>query len=213
MRTLGRTVVLCGVIASAAARAQSPAELENPGQVAAVQERLYRMSQELALGVGVLPLDAFYKGVTPSLSYAWHFSDTFAWQIGRASYSYNVNTQLRQQLERQFGVLPTAFDVVEWFAGTDIIWSPLYGKTSFMNTQVMHFSGHLIAGGTVFRMNTGFRPALHFGVGVRLFHSRFISFRLDVTDNLVIPLQWPVSNIVNVPHVSLVTALNFGSSE
>src|SRR5687767_13524288 len=91
------------LLSSAQAFAQAE-ELENPGRVSAVQERLFRMNQELSLGVGTLPLDAFYKGFGPQVTYTFHFSDTFAWQVGRGMYSYPAYTGLRQQLERDFGV-------------------------------------------------------------------------------------------------------------
>lgn len=53
-------------------------DLENPGTVSAIQDRAYRMQHELDLSVGVLPLDAFYKGLYAQVSYTAHFSDTFA---------------------------------------------------------------------------------------------------------------------------------------
>src|SRR5579872_5200332 len=93
-------------------------ELQNPGSVLAVQERTYRMNHELTLGIGVLPLDAFYKGLTAQVSYTFHFTDTFAWQVGRFTYSYDVDTGLKSQLLTQYGVLPTQFSEVQWIAGS-----------------------------------------------------------------------------------------------
>src|SRR6478735_2888186 len=104
-----RSWIAAAALMPAVALAQSE-ELEHPGKVAAVQERLFRMNQELALGVGTLPLDAFYKGFGPQVTYTFHFTDSFAWQVGRGMYTYAAPTGLRQQLERDFGVLPTAFE-------------------------------------------------------------------------------------------------------
>lgn len=188
-------------------------ELENPGKVAAVQERLYRMNQELSLGVGTLPLDAFYKGFGPQVTYTFHFSDTFAWQIGRGMYSYAAPTSLRQQLERDFGVLPTQFETVQWMAGSDLVWSPIYGKTSFLNQRVLHFEAFAMVGGTLIKTTQSFRPALDLGVGVRVFNSRFVSYRLDVTDNVCIPTKATTITFLNVPTIILSVALNFGSPE
>ena len=195
-------------------RAQAEA-LENPGTVSAVQERLYRMNHELALGVGVLPADAFYKGLLASVGYTVHFTDSFAWQVGRGSYSYNLKTGLRQQLERDFGVAPTASafeDEVQWMVGSDLVWSPLYGKTAVNNRAVVHFTGFLLGGASVLKLNRadGFRPALNLGVGVRVFSSRNVSFRLDVTNNLVFAGG---TRLLNVPTIQLSTALDFGATE
>ncbi|AGC42683.1 outer membrane beta-barrel domain-containing protein [Myxococcus stipitatus] len=196
------------------ARAQAEA-LENPGAVSAIQERLYRMHHELYLGVGVLPADAFYKGLVGSVSYTYHFSDTFAWQVGRGTYSYNIQTSLRRQLERDFDVAPTASafeDQVQWMVGSDLVWSPLYGKTAVLNSSVVHFEASLLVGGTVVKIDRadGFRPAVNLGVGVRMFSGKTLSFRLDVTNNVVFA---GASRIINVPVVQLGTAFNFGATE
>src|ERR1700687_1418 len=173
-------------------------ELENPGTVSAVQDRQYRMNHELSFGVGVLPIDAFYKGLLAQLGYTYHFSDSFAWQVGRGAYSYDVDTGLKAQLQRDFGVLPTAFDQVQWMVGSDLIWSPFYGKSSFLNRSVRHFELYLIGGGSVLKLTSAFRPAVNLGLGARLFTGQHISFRLDITDNVVI-----TSHPFNVPTVQL----------
>ncbi|WP_224370241.1 outer membrane beta-barrel domain-containing protein [Hyalangium versicolor] len=190
--------------------------LENPGTTSAVQDRLYQMNHELTLGIGALPADAFYKGYIAALSYTYHFSDNFAWQVGRGAYSYNVETSLRRQLERDFGVAPTSSaheDEVQWMVGSDIVWSPIYGKTSILNSKVLHFEAFLLGGATVFKLNReggGFRPAANVGVGMRVFKSNHISFRLDVTNNVLFAAP---SRIINVPTVQLATAFNFGATE
>lgn len=209
-----RAPILAVALALVPATALSQTEeLESPGTVAAVQERLFRMNQELALGVGALPLDAFYKGFGPQVTYTFHFSDTFAWQIGRGMYSYPAPTGLRQQLERDFDAVPTDFEVVQWMAGSDLIWSPIYGKTSFLNQNVLHFEAFALIGGTLIRTNRNFRPAINFGVGVRVFSTKFVSYRLDISDNVAIPLSFPIVNLLNVPTIIFSLALNFGSSE
>ena len=75
-----RTLLLLVCLAPVLAHAQGE-ELENPGTVSAVQDRTYRMASELWIGIGVAPLDAFYKGITGQLGYVYHFSDSFAWQV------------------------------------------------------------------------------------------------------------------------------------
>ena len=211
MRPSFRLVMCVGLLLAPVASAQLEA-LENPGTVAAVQDRLFRMNHELSLGVGVLPLDAFYKGVSASVAYTAHFTDTFAWTVGRGLYSYNLNTGLRGQLENQFGVAPTEFEEVEWMVGSDLVWSPWYGKTSFLNQSVTHFDVSLVAGGSVLRMvDRSFRPALNLGIGARIYASRSVSWRLDLTDNVVVVL--PALRVVHVPTVMLSLALNFGATE
>lgn len=184
-------------------------ELENPGVVSAVQERTYRLHHELNLGFGTLPLDAFSKGVYPTLSYVYHFSDHFAWQVGRGGYVYNINSGLREQLERDFAVLPTAFDEVQYFVGSDVMWSPIYGKTSVLNKHVLHFEMYLLGGASVLKLsNSGFRPALDAGLGARLFQSKWMSYRLETTWSATVAQKPQL-----VANIQLLAALNFGASE
>lgn len=207
MNTVRYALLLLALVSPAQAFAQAE-ELENPGSVAAVQERLYRLNHELSLGVTALPLDAFYKGYCAQVGYTFHFTDTFAWQVARGAYSYNVSTGLRDQLERDFGVRPTAFEQVQYMVGSDLIWSPFYGKTAVVNSSVLHFEGYLIGGGTVFKFTHAFRPAVNFGLGARLFQSKHVSYRLDITNNVVIS-----EKPFNVLAIQLQAALNFGATE
>lgn len=186
-------------------------DIQNPGTVSAVQERLYRMNHELSFSVGVLPLDAFYKGLMLQVGYTAHFTDTFAWQVGRGFYSINFATGLKNQLITSFGASPVDFDEVQYGVGSDVIWSPIYGKISWLNNSVSHFEIFGILGATVMRLSrAGFRPAINIGIGGRIFTSKVVSFRLDVTDNVVVA---PDRAFLNVPTISLSGSLNFGASE
>lgn len=184
-------------------------ELENPGTVSAVQERNFRMNHELTLGLGVLPLDAFYKGLSVQLGYTYHFNDSFAWQVARGLYSYNLNTGLRNQLERDFAVLPTQFPEVQYMVGSDLVWTPLYGKGAILNRKVAWFEGFVVLGASALRISeVGFRPAVNVGVGARLFTTKYVSFRFDATNNFVVS-----DRLLNVPTLQLSAALNFGATE
>lgn len=209
-----RYALLLLLLAPGLALAQAEA-LENPGTTSAVQDRLYRMNHELSVGIGVLPADAYYKGYYAGVSYAYHFNDHFAWQVGRGAYSYNVETGLRSQLERDFGVAPTATafeDEVEWMVGSDLMFSPFYGKTAILNRKVIHFEAFLLGGATLFKLNRdgGFRPGANLGLGIRVFKSDTLSFRLDVANNVVFA---GASRIINIPTIQLGTAFNFGATE
>lgn len=205
-----RVVALALALAPALAFAQLR-ELESPGAVSAVQDRAFRMQHELGLSIGLLPQDAFYKGLTVKGAYGFHFTDSFAAE-GYFSYSYNLSTGLRQQLERDFGVLPTAFDEVQFFVGSDLMWKPLYGKLSVMNRWVLHGEMYLLAGASVFRFTNAFRFGPNLGGGARLFINKYASIRFDLTDNIVLPTGGATS-LINVMTITLGLGINFGGTE
>lgn len=202
-------VVVCALRAVPALAQDVP---NRPNAVTAVQERTYKMMHELDLSVGLLPLDPFSKGLFAQGSYTAHFSDTFAWQIVRGAYSYTAKTELRSQLERDFGFLPTAFDEIQFFFGTDILLKPLYGKLSVMNRWVVHGELFVILGATLFKFTTSLRPGVNLGLGGRVFLNKTLSLRLDITDNVIIPLSAGQS-LTNVMAMSLSLGINIGATE
>lgn len=206
-----KTLLVLSLLIPAAAAAQLQ-ELENPGEVSAIQERAYRMQHELGLSLGVLPLDAFYKGLTVRGSYGFHFSDSVAAQ-GYFSYSYNIGTGLREQLERDFGVLPTAFDEVQFHFGGDILWKPLYGKLSVLNRTVIHGEVFLLLGAAGFKFTNTMRPGVNVGAGARWFVSRYVSLRFDLTNAVVVPVGGGSTKFTNVMALNLTLALNFAATE
>jgi outer membrane beta-barrel protein len=191
---------------SGAALAQS--ELENPGSVSAVQERTFKMAHELDLSLGMLPLDAFYKQIYGQVAYVYHFTDWLAWQVGRGAYGYNFSTGLRQQLERDFAVLPSSFEQVQWHVGSDIMFKPFYGKAAWLNRAVLHFEVYVLGGATLFKFDRALNPAVNVGGGVRFFINKYVSWRFDVTNNIVIRDK-PFS----ILSVQLLLGINFGASE
>ncbi len=207
-----RAILVLSLMAPLVAFAQAE-ELENPGTVSAVQERAYRMQHELNLAVGILPLDAFYKGLYAQVGYVFHFTDAFAWQVGRGAYVYSARTGLREQLERDFNVLPTAFDEVQFFVGSDLMWKPLYGKLAVLNRWVVHGEVYVLLGVSVFKFTDSFRPGINLGGGGRIFLNKYASVRLDITENLVLPTGGGAKSFANVMTITLGLGINFGGTE
>lgn len=205
-----RALVALSVLLPAAGWAQLD-ELENPGTVSAVQPRPYAMRHELDISVGVLPIDAFYVGLYAQVGYTAHFSETLAWQIGRFAYAYSARTGLRQQLETKFGVLPTAFEEVQYFAGSDLLWKPLHGKLAIGNRSVVRGEVFFLLGATLFRFTNTFRPGVNLGMGARVVLTDAVSVRLDVTDNVVLPVGGGATTVTNVMTTTLSLAINFGA--
>lgn len=205
-----RALFAVAAVWAASAPAQE-AEEDEVRPLEAVQERRYRMQHEVALSLGVVPNDPFTKGLYGQFGYTAHFTDTFAWNVARGAYVYNVKTDLRTQLERDFSQPPTAFDQIQFFVGSDLMWTPIYGKISVANTFDIHGEFFLYVGGTMFKFTNSFRPGVNFGLGGRVFLNRAFSVRLDVSDDVVLPIGAP--RLGNVMQTSLSISLNIGATE
>lgn len=193
--------------AAGAQEGEGVAGVEAPDEaaVSVVQERLYSLQHELVLGVGVLPQDAFYKGVGLQVAYVYHFSDAFAWQVGRGLITYNVASGLQKELEQRFGATAADFAQLEWMVGSDLILSPVYGKAALFNQSLVWFSAHVLAGASVVKLNRGFAPSGNLGLGGRMFLSDSVSLRFDAADHLT----WS-GGLLHLVDLQLSVALNFG---
>ena len=167
-----------------AALAAGPAAAASlPGQ--AVQNRAYRLTHELSVAAGLLPMDAFEKGVTASGSYTWHFSEVWAWEVVQYQHAFGFQTDLRDEL-RTFDLQPTPFERVERFATTNLVFKPVYFKGAVLGDALTFGEFFGVVGGGYGWLTRSKRPVADVGVGTRFFVSEWFSVRLDVRELLFI---------------------------
>jgi len=177
---LGLTLGVALHLAPASARAD---DLDEGGALYAVQNRKYTASHEFSIGGGSLPMDAFYKGYTVSGAYTLHFNDLWAWELVNGAYSFNVDTDLRRELESNWSVVPTEFPSIQWFGNSNVVFKPLYGKLAWLNGSLLY--GELFfTGGPALSSyeNAGTFVGANLGLGLRFYLSESFSIRLDARD-------------------------------
>jgi outer membrane beta-barrel protein len=175
-KAIASLIVAAALAAPLVSRAE---EAEEPGKLAAVQKRKFRMDHEIFAAAQFMPLDAFYKGIGPVAGYTIHFTDVFAWEVVRGGYSFRVDTSLRDQLEKDFGVAPTRFEEMEWLVSSAAMFTPFYGKLALANSAVTHAEIFAVVGATVAKFNDAYKPGPQAGLGLRFFLSERISVRFD----------------------------------
>jgi len=144
-----------------------------------VQNRRFDPTHEFGFAVGWLPLDAFTKAATLTASYTLHFNHAWAWEIGNLTYSLHYDTNLWEQLEA-LDTRPTPFEVLDFYATSNIIWKPLYWKGSWLNSSLAYGEFFLTLGGGYGWLTRSARPAVNAGGGFRIYGNSLISFRLDI---------------------------------
>jgi outer membrane beta-barrel protein len=206
------------------------APAQEAGSLLAVQQRKFRLTHELTLSGMFEPQDAFNKGFAPELSYAFHLDDAWSWEVLRGGYLAQVDTGLRTQLERDFGVVPTAFQPLQYYLTSSLIWSPLYGKFALRNAKLVHaeafftlggalghFSGSDAASGSA-STTTGsgsYQSGPEVGLGLRIYLSQLLSVRFDARDALFIHKKsggtgLPINQVV---FLSLGLSFSLGGAE
>ena len=159
---------------SAQALADGPSTL-------AVQNRLHSQTHEFGAGVGLLPVDAFTKGLTFGGAYTIHFNDLLAWEVGQFTWSYGLRTSLYDDLEN-LSVGPTPFETVRGFASSNFVFKPIYGKLAVLNRSLVYQELFLVAGGGYGWLTLTGRPLIDVGLGVRIYAGKHFSVRFDARD-------------------------------
>src|ERR1700722_10011973 len=194
------------VVSMAASASASEYAADDTGEVSAIQNRTYHLGQELEFSISVLPYDAFYKAIAPEFAYTVHFTDDFAWEVVRVGYAQRFDTNLKSQL-LSLGTEPTAFEEVNLFLSSDLMWSPIYAKAALANKAVIYGELYGVLGGGAYNTTQAWRAAPNIGLGGRLFLSKVISLRLEVRETLLIE-----SSLPSVVDINLGLSVNFGSA-
>jgi outer membrane beta-barrel protein len=185
----------------------------------AVQSRLFRLGGELNVAAGLLPINAFNKGLTVGGSFTYHFSNTFAWEIINGSYVYKqMDTGLKTELLDNFNVQPTKIAAIDLMLSSSAVLKPFYGKLAVFNRRVIHAEVSIPMGITLGRYTNpqSYLGGPNLGVIVRVFMSTHTSLRIDVRDNILFshwaynPVDWTYRNELLV---SLGLAFAWGGDE
>ena len=158
----------------------------------AVQRRLFREGLELNAGVGILPLNAFFKGYVAEGTVTYHFTTTWAWEIAQAAYVFaQTDTGLEQQLLNNFGVQPTQLTSDQFLGSTNLVFTPFYGKLAGLNHTVSHIELFFPIGPALGRYQDPgeFQGGLDVGLGLRWFLTTHTSLRVDARDFFLSPFS------------------------
>jgi outer membrane beta-barrel protein len=205
MRRLAPPILTLALSVTAMAAETQTDEIEEPPRIFSIQPRPYRLGHEFQLGIGVLPLDAFYVGVVPFASYTYHFTDFWAWEIAGAGYSLNVDTGLMGELRSKYDVVPVGFggSQIQVLATTSAIIKPLFGKLAIFNGSVIFSETFFSVGvGGIKKGDYNYATGV-LGVGVRFWASQILSFRFDVRDYLVFARLLPDNTLLLLLSASL----------
>lgn len=179
----------------------------------AVQSRLFRLGGELNVAAGILPINAFNKGLTVGGSFTYHFSNALAWEIINANYVYKqLDTGLKTELLDNFEVQPTEIAAIDLLMSSSLVLKPFYGKLAVFNRRVIHMELSIPAGITMGRYTNPQKYLVGPNVGLiaRVFLSTHTALRIDVRENVLINSNW---NTRNELHVSLGLSFAWGGDE
>lgn len=178
----------------------------------AVQSRLFRLGGELNVAAGILPINAFNKGLTIGGAFTYHFSNAWAWEIINGAYVYKqLDTGLKTELLENFDVQPTDIAAIDLMLSSSLVLKPFYGKLAVYNRRVIHVAVDVPFGLTLSRYTNPqtYLPGPNLGIIVRVFLSPHTSLRIDVREHVLFN-HWATRNEL---HVALGLAFAWGGDE
>jgi outer membrane beta-barrel protein len=156
-------------------------------RVKAVQRKgfLKRGRLELGLGLPATLNDAFYQKAGVSGRLAWNLHDSFALGL-RGTYWWTLRTDHVRQGQAAFQSQLLSSQPIGQ-ATLDGIWSPIYGKASWLGSRIVHFDLFLLAGvGAVWSdtsvapRSEGPHPAADLGGGIRFYPTDWLALELGL---------------------------------
>lgn len=176
--------------------------------ISAVQRRPNSLKSELSGHLSFLPLDHFNTYYAVGLAYTHWFNDYLGWEVLNANYATNSPTGLEDYLVGEFGANPETFDILKYYATSNVIYSPLFMKHLFKTKSVVWGDLSLVAGGGLANLKTnGNTNVFDFGGMVRFFSGPNWIYRLDIR-------QYIFTSSAVKPNmaISFAVSYNFGDS-
>ena len=218
---LGALSAFCAVTATAPeASAQDGAKKQTlkrkfKDKIHVVQPKpvLQKMRFELAPRIGMTANDAVVRNYRVGLNANFHIIEPL--YIGLTADLYDFGgalggeTNVFEQVQNQTGTLPEAA-VLNWFAGAEIAYVPIFGKFSIFNRAIAYYDVAIALGGGAINAESLSLPSAYvtgggsIAVQSRFFFSKWIALNLEFRDVIFLAeLEGASGAFTNIASVGL----------
>lgn len=177
--------ICCSVLACALTPALSTAQEIPKRKVHVLEQRpvIQALRVELTPMFGYTLNEVMYNYLQVSGTLRFHITDEIA--VGGSYGRYFADTSSTFDLvQEEFQLFPEK-SLIEWYAGGEVSYTPLYGKFILFGSWIVHWNAFLTAGAGVTK--TG-QDKLHFtgmvGVGSRIFLTRWLTLHMELRDHI-----------------------------
>lgn len=164
-----------------------------------IEGKLYSRGGRFGAGLftGMLSSEPYYWYVPVGARFSYFFTDQLGVEVGGAfmdaegilAHKTDIHEFLEASLGGGFDSKTDLEDRFLWRANATFLWSPLYGKWSFLNNKLSHFDFHLAAGAGVVSVErpeldrsaatSAIAPELLFGAGIHFLLGNNWTLRAD----------------------------------
>jgi outer membrane beta-barrel protein len=180
-----------------------PAEIKESGEISttgsnvpklmdgveleAVETYINPTQNQLGLGIGIYPFDAYFYGLSINAGYTYHSSRTFAWEVLHAQYFLPFQKDLTTELADIHHVAPQSIPKLNFIISTDIQYVFAYGKMAMFEEFIRYFRISSISGLGAVKMTDETNAAAILGVKFETFTRDSFSWTFEIRDQLTIP--------------------------
>jgi outer membrane beta-barrel protein len=150
---------------------------ENDSRV--VQNRLYSKAHkpEFGLFAGSISGDPFLTSKQVGFTAGFHFTE-YLGLFGVFWKTFTTGSAALDFLEQQLHTT-TNSNMPRDYKGTEVMWSPIYGKLSVLGDVIIHYDLHLLGGVGLTGNETGNNFTLSLGIGQQVYVNRHLALRVD----------------------------------
>jgi outer membrane beta-barrel protein len=185
-------------------------------ELSVVQKRLYSMEKrsELGVHVGLMPFDAYTVAPFARGSFTLHRTESFGLEVA-AGAGYGFKNSAYRELEGPaYGIAAEAYRYLGQ-VGVGIEYSPAYAKLNWRGKRVYHHNFYVL-GGAGLTVEQSVLPAADLamgpggslGVGLRVFHGKAGSIRLELRDDIFVQSRAQTATTALKQNVSLSVGLS-----
>ena len=165
----------------------------NKREVKVIQRRIYKKEgkMEATLHGGIIPNDDFLIHYLMGASFGYYFTESMMVE-GSFTYAIDENSGLSDYLKNSEIGLKEALirEFIQYYYNVSLLWSPIYGKFSFLGTKLAHFNFYAGLGlglvhtegyedEVVLKLSPQTKPAFNGILGFRWHLSQMFSLRTE----------------------------------
>jgi outer membrane beta-barrel protein len=160
-------------------------------------------TNEIEIGVGLFPFNAYYYGLSVGVGYTYNFNNTFGWEVLHADQYFSVEKGLTTELANNYQVNPQSIEELRYDFSSDMSWVFANGKFAFDKDYIRYFRAALLLGPGVVSTDQRSEFAASFGLKTEFFTGDSLVWKFEARDSL------PFGGIGNVLSFQLGTGIRF----
>lgn len=131
------------------------------------------------------------------LNLGYHFTENLGLEFNTLFLS-SSEREVAQEIRENNGLKPEQFIYTKSYIGADLLWTPIYGKVTFLNEKIIPYEMYFSGGGGTSNTNSVEKnvPTIHLGTGQVFTITKSMAFRWDYSLNVFQATAIPGNGVV-----------------